>query len=97
MHKFSEQRDALNTSEYEIGRVMGVHWARRDASAELLMHFQNLGDGRSWVLRSKDAVSEFLALLETDASSFLGTGELPSNFFIAGFIDGARKIAVKSN
>ena len=78
----------MDTGTYDIGYALGRHWAQRDASPEQLLSVQNIGDGKTWVAKSADPISEFLLLVGPDKSVFLSTSDGPSNSFVAGFIDG---------
>ncbi len=77
---------------YDVGYALGKHWAQRDATPELLMRIKGLGDGKEWVSQTSDSGREFIWHIDPDQRGFLGTGETPSNSFVAGFIDGARTV-----
>ena len=79
---------------YDVGYALGKHWAQRDATPELLLRVKGLGDGREWVNQTSDSAREFIWHIDPDQRGFLGTGETPSNSFVAGFIDGARTVEV---
>ena len=82
----------MDTGMYDIGLAMGRHWAQRDATREERQRVRALGDGKDWVANNADPAKAFFQLVDADEEAFLGTGEEPSDSFIAGFIDGARAI-----
>lgn len=83
----------MDTGMYEIGLAMGRHWAQRDATAEERTSVEALGDGKDWVANNENPAKAFFQIIAVDEDAFLGTGEDPSDSFIAGFIDGARTSA----
>ena len=82
----------MDTGMYDVGYALGKHWAQRDATPGLLQRIKSLGDGRDWVTNSPDPTREFIWHIDPDRRDFLGTGETPSNSFVAGFIDGTRTV-----
>tara|TARA_R110000782_G_scaffold62155_4_gene127833 strand:+ start:1591 stop:1839 length:249 start_codon:yes stop_codon:yes gene_type:complete len=77
---------------YQMGYGLGRHWATRDATQEQLLCAKELGDGKAWVAFHPDPAIEFTLTIDPEKSDFMGTVEIPSASFVAGFIDGAQTI-----
>lgn len=81
---------------YQMGSQLGKHWAMRDATADQLRRVKALGVGRDWVAFHSEPAQEFTHIVAPEKSDFMGTGDIPSASFVAGFIDGAQTIEKSS-
>jgi len=81
----------MNEAAYQLGCEFGRHWAV-DATPEQLLTINELGDGKEWVTFQHDAALEFTRIIDPTKDGFMGTGEHPSDSFVAGFILGAQTI-----
>lgn len=77
---------------YQMGYELGKHWAMRDATADQLLRVKAFGVGKDWVAFHSEPAKEFTHIVAPEKSDFMGTGEIPSTSFVAGFIDGAQTI-----
>lgn len=86
----------MNEAAYQLGCEFGGHWAV-DATPEQLLTVRELGDGKEWVTFHDNAALEFTRIIDPTKNGFMGTGEHPSDSFVAGFIHGVQTHEASSN
>jgi hypothetical protein len=86
----------VDEADYQLGCEFGRHWAVRDTTPEQLLIVRELGDAKAWVTFQNDAALEITRIIDPTKSGFMGTGEHPSDSFVAGFIHGAQMIETSS-
>lgn len=82
----------MDKSMYQIGYELGKHWIMRDATAEQFLRVERFENGEDWIASQTDPAREFTRVVDPEKSDFMGTGEIPSPSFVAGFIDGAKSV-----
>jgi hypothetical protein len=87
---------SMDEAIYQTSYELGNHWAMRCATPEQLLRVKEVGDGKVWVTFHREPLKEFTHIVDPNKSGFMGTNEMLSASFIAGFIDGARTIAPSS-
>jgi len=80
----------MHEKNYQVGYEAGKNWAEQDATRIQILLIHEFGDGKTWVACQRDAVEEFVYLIDPTVIDFVRSREPPSVWFVAGFIDGAR-------
>lgn len=73
-----------------MGRKLGRHWTKHDATPEQILRVNRFDDGKNWVENRTEPAIEFMSVVAPDKPDFMGTGDIPPPSFVAGFIDGVK-------